>query len=898
MIQGHSTKQKNSTEFGGLKAGTNYTFSITAFSGVDRNNGDSTQFSMVSVFKFTTNTSEPGPPTSKRVEFQNETSLAIKLADPQEPNGVITGYWFEITSRIYPDKPFGNKTFEFRPLTTDRIFVFSPLEPGIEYSFTVLTQNNDFNGTDPLSFTVETDEDVPGEVVIKNPQNTATSVMVTLMWSRPIQPNGDIIGYRILVNDTKSMNDCFETILMCRTQNCTHPQMTLSGKCKNVSGLPTFDKNEIQTNLTVTKLTANKNYSVVITAFTGAGEGSAASDIFMTIIAVPDRVTHVMGTVKSSTSIEVTWINPDKNPGPTWYNITTHDMIKKTNVGGQPIDGFGTSNQVIGSLMEYWPYQFTVQICTDKGCNKTRTTENTTTSSARPGNVQAVKVNYFNLDVDDCHDTKIQIVFTEPSLEDRNSRIKQYLVYDENSSQNKFLAKIKSKLYDDPYSSTSEKIELTVPSLSPDYNYKLQIKAETEGNKVFVVHDFATSILIEKCGLTTLQTVLVVIFVLLAIGVIAGTVYICYIKRRKLNKMISGFRKMRKGDPSGFIGPGDVEEPEDIQEERPFALSDIHEIVEARHKNDNLEFRKEYDELKTVSPKYSFDAANIDENKAKNRYYNILPFDHSRVKLVPVDDDPSSDYINANYIPGYNSEREFIAAQGPLPGTAADFWRMVWEQNVGVIVMLTKCQENHQEKCFQYWPDEVNEPRQHGDIVVNPISVSNIDKYNITVFNVSLGDHTRTIKHFHFLEWPDFSAKVAPNDMIDFVNLVRGHITPDIKGPAIIHCSAGVGRTGTYISVDYLIQCVRDMALDEEVDIFAWVLQMRNYRTNMVQVMNQYSFIHDALKVLVERKERMMQEDEEDGLLYVNQTYENKAFDESEDLYENTKHGDQPLTEL
>ncbi|KAJ8315203.1 hypothetical protein KUTeg_007353 [Tegillarca granosa] len=128
--------------------------------------------------------------------------------------------------------------------------------------------------------------------------------------------------------------------------------------------------------------------------------------------------------------------------------------------------------------------------------------------------------------------------------------------------------------------------------------------------------------------------------------------------------------------------------------------------------------------------------------------------------------------------------------------------------------------------------------------------------------------------------------------------MVRGHMTTDIKGPAVIHCSAGVGRTGTYITVDYLIQCVRDMALDEEVDIFAWVLQMRNYRTNMVQAMNQYSFLHDVLKVLVEKKEHLMQENEDDGLLYMNQTYENKAFDESEDLYENTKLSDQLSTEL
>ncbi|KAK3096681.1 hypothetical protein FSP39_002326 [Pinctada imbricata] len=246
-----------------------------------------------------------------------------------------------------------------------------------------------------------------------------------------------------------------------------------------------------------------------------------------------------------------------------------------------------------------------------------------------------------------------------------------------------------------------------------------------------------------------------------------------------------------------------------------------------------------------------------------------------------MEDDRCSDYINANYIPGYTYEREFIASQGPLPGTVNDFWRMVWEKSVTIIVMLTKCKEGSADKCEHYWPHTVNEPQQYGDVVVNVISVSNMDKFDINIFHVTQGDYTRTVKHFQFLEWPDFSANVETGTVIDFVQTVRTHITPEMKGPAVIHCSAGVGRTGTYISVDYLLQFVRDKDASTEVDIFDWVLSMRKNRTSMVQVEKQYIFIHMALLDILERKKKGLIQDDRDEARYNLENevvYENTAF--------------------
>ncbi|CAG2193859.1 PTPB [Mytilus edulis] len=325
---------------------------------------------------------------------------------------------------------------------------------------------------------------------------------------------------------------------------------------------------------------------------------------------------------------------------------------------------------------------------------------------------------------------------------------------------------------------------------------------------------------------------------------------------------------------------------------RPIVLSAIRDFLRKYHADDNRLFIGEYEDLKQLSPRHTTNSANLDENKPKNRYTNILPYDHSRVILAPmVDEEDSSDYINANYIPGYTYGKEFIASQGPLPGTANDFWRMIWEQSVSIIVMLTKCSENNMDKCEHYWPHAANEPKCYNDLMVNVTSVSNMGKYDIHIMDVCLGDEKRVVKHFHFLEWPDFSAKVETTTLIEFITTVRQHITPDIKGPTVTHCSAGVGRTGTFITVDYLMQYVEDHDLSSQVDIFDWVIQMRDHRTTMVQTWAQYAFIHDCLSEIVERK-RKLQNPEENGEVCI----DNLAY-EPDDLYENTKLG--PLqTEL
>ncbi|CAE1169147.1 PTPRB [Acanthosepion pharaonis] len=276
---------------------------------------------------------------------------------------------------------------------------------------------------------------------------------------------------------------------------------------------------------------------------------------------------------------------------------------------------------------------------------------------------------------------------------------------------------------------------------------------------------------------------------------------------------------------------------------RSINLDEFHEKVEKMKKDSNLLFCEEFQLLRTSSPSKTHLAAELQANRTKNRYTNILAFDHSRVKLLPLDDEEGSDYINANYMPGYHSKREYIAAQGPLPGTKDDFWRMVWEQNVSVVVMVTQAVERGRIKCEIYWPTGTD-PVYFGDLVIQLRSESNLSDYILRILDVQLGDQKREVKHFHFLKWPDFGCPANTSLLINFIQTVRSYMPYTATGPTIIHCSAGVGRTGTFIAIDWLLQHIREHS---EVDIFGLILEMRGYRVNMVQTEDQYIFIHQCI---------------------------------------------------
>uniref|UniRef100_A0A8B9S3Q3 protein-tyrosine-phosphatase n=1 Tax=Apteryx owenii TaxID=8824 RepID=A0A8B9S3Q3_APTOW len=275
----------------------------------------------------------------------------------------------------------------------------------------------------------------------------------------------------------------------------------------------------------------------------------------------------------------------------------------------------------------------------------------------------------------------------------------------------------------------------------------------------------------------------------------------------------------------------------------------------------NYLLSKEYEDLKDVGRNQSCDIALLPENRGKNRYNNILPYDASRVKLSNVDDDPCSDYINASYIPGNNFRREYIATQGPLPGTKDEFWKMAWEQNVHNIVMVTQCVEKGRVKCDHYWPLD-QDSLYYGDLIVEMLSESVLPEWTIREFKICSEeqlDSTRLIRHFHYTVWPDHGVPETTQSLIQFVRTVRDYInrTPN-TGPSIVHCSAGVGRTGTFIALDRILQ---QLDSKDTVDIYAAVHDLRLHRIHMVQTECQYVYLHQCVRdVLRARKLRSEQE--------------------------------------
>ncbi|XP_006121625.2 receptor-type tyrosine-protein phosphatase beta isoform X1 [Pelodiscus sinensis] len=275
----------------------------------------------------------------------------------------------------------------------------------------------------------------------------------------------------------------------------------------------------------------------------------------------------------------------------------------------------------------------------------------------------------------------------------------------------------------------------------------------------------------------------------------------------------------------------------------------------------NYLLSKEYEDLKDVGRNQSCDIALLPENRGKNRYNNILPYDTSRVKLSNVDDDPCSDYINASYIPGNNFRREYIATQGPLPGTKDDFWKMAWEQNVHNIVMVTQCVEKGRVKCDHYWPLD-RDSLYYGDLIVEMLSESVLPEWTIREFKICSEeqlDSKRLIRHFHYTVWPDHGVPETTQSLIQFVRTVRDYVnrTPD-TGPTIVHCSAGVGRTGTFIALDRILQ---QLDSKDSVDIYGAVHDLRLHRVHMVQTECQYVYLHQCVRdVLRARKLRSEQE--------------------------------------
>ncbi|XP_061680652.1 protein tyrosine phosphatase receptor type Fa isoform X8 [Syngnathoides biaculeatus] len=240
---------------------------------------------------------------------------------------------------------------------------------------------------------------------------------------------------------------------------------------------------------------------------------------------------------------------------------------------------------------------------------------------------------------------------------------------------------------------------------------------------------------------------------------------------------------------------------------------------------------------------FTWEHSNMEINKPKNRYANVIAYDHSRVLLTPVDGVPGSDYINANYVDGYRKQNAYIATQGPLPDTLGDFWRLVWEQRASTVVMMTRLEEKSRVKCEQYWPSRGTET--YGTIQVTLLDAVDLATYSLRTFALykNGSSERREVRQFQFMAWPDHGVPEYPTPTLAFLRRVKACNPPD-AGPVVVHCSAGVGRTGCFMVIDAMLERMKH---EHSVDVYGHVTCMRAQRNYMVQTEDQYVFIHEAL---------------------------------------------------
>lgn len=325
------------------------------------------------------------------------------------------------------------------------------------------------------------------------------------------------------------------------------------------------------------------------------------------------------------------------------------------------------------------------------------------------------------------------------------------------------------------------------------------------------------------------------------------------------------------GNTAGVI---DWEAPCEVAGEvrGPIPVSEFAKHVASLHVDGDIGFSKEYEAIQgeALNDEYPSEHSQHPDNKGKNRYLNVIAYDHSRVHLRQVPGQKKHlDYINANYIDGYQRPRSFIGTQGPLPGTFDCFWRMIWEQRVAIIVMITNLVERGRRKCDMYWPKDGAE--MYGVIQVRLIREDVMATYTVRTLQIK---HTKLKKkkasqseklvyQYHYTNWPDHGTPDHPLPVINFVKKSTA-ANPADAGPIVVHCSAGVGRTGTYIVLDAMLKQIEAKGM---LNVFGFLRYIRAQRNYLVQTEEQYIFIHDALVEAIDSGETNIKMDAIGGLV-------------------------------
>ncbi|XP_030227775.1 receptor-type tyrosine-protein phosphatase C isoform X3 [Gadus morhua] len=325
-----------------------------------------------------------------------------------------------------------------------------------------------------------------------------------------------------------------------------------------------------------------------------------------------------------------------------------------------------------------------------------------------------------------------------------------------------------------------------------------------------------------------------VFLILLTALALSFVLYKIYILQRK---------KTHQDD--GLLLTPQTNEEDQLMHLEPIGAEVLLDVYKKKIADEGRLFLAEFQSVPRIFSRNTMKEAKRSYNAVKNRYVDILPYDYNRVQLTSGNGEHGCDYINASFINGFQEPKKYIAAQGPKDETVASFWRMTWEQKSSIIVMVTRCEEGNRVKCAQYWPSTTSTPEVFEEFEVKLNKEEQCPDYIIRLLTLSnKRDNTeREVTQIQFTSWPDHGVPEDPQLLLKLRKRVNAFKNL-FSGPIVIHCSAGVGRTGTYISIDAMMESLES---ERRMDIYGYIVNLRKQRCLMVQVETQYILIHQAM---------------------------------------------------
>uniref|UniRef100_A0A8C3B4K1 Receptor-type tyrosine-protein phosphatase F n=1 Tax=Cyclopterus lumpus TaxID=8103 RepID=A0A8C3B4K1_CYCLU len=810
---------------GGLHSETTYSVTVAAYT--TKGDGARSKAKVI-----TTTGAVPGKPTMMISTTMGNTAL-IQWQPPKEMVGELMGYLLQY-------KRTDEENYTARELKkTDDHYTVTGLHKGTTYVFRLSARNRAGNGEAYMK-EISTPEDVPSGFPFNLQVTGLTQSSTQLIWEPPLiaERNGKIVHYVVVYRDINSQQNS--------TNRTADTRMTIQG------------------------LNPDTTYDIRVQAFTSKGGGPLSPSIQSRTMSIDFPTLNFGVKAVMKTSVLLTWDLPlnykSQVPFKILYNqqsVEVQGNLKRKLIAQlQPDTDYSfvltSRGNIAGGLQQQ------VSIRTAPDLIKTKPSTHQAQGGKMTINLPKVQTN-----------TRVRwyyIVVVPVSPSTRRWKNPDEMDLDEllKSSEGPVLRRRRHLDSSKPYIAAKLASLPTTFTVGDEkrytgfYNKPLTSSQEylcfvlavlryegTDSTMTFSASPYSDPIQVTTTmsqGMEQPGMLWVMGPVLAVVLIIIIVIAILLFKKKRASPL-------PKDDHSGGVKDSLLANSSDpvemrrlnyqtpgMREHPPIPVIDLADHIERLKANDGLRFSQEYESI-DPGQQFTWENSNMEVNKPKNRYANVIAYDHSRVVLTSVDAVPGSDYINSNYIDGYRKQNAYIATQGPLPETLSDFWRMVWEQRSNTIVMMTRLEEKSRVKCDQYWPSRGTET--YGMIQVTMLDTVELATYSVRTFALykNGSSEKREVRQFQFMAWPDHGVPEYPTPILAFLRRVKA-CNPSDAGPMVVHCSAGVGRTGCFIVIDAMLERMKH---EKSVDIYGHVTCMRAQRNYMVQTEDQYIFIHEAL---------------------------------------------------